>query len=485
MPPANRYPFTQFPSTCEIPDIPQHQIEVLPKSLTNHYPATQCHSTYENLTAAQCSNQNSQIPANDICMLQYQSNGQNLGIPKHKTQVCSYPPANEKSILEMPHGFEGDLTAAVAAFAQSQEQGSLIDTNLLVELLQNPDQLRKLMNEHGMATSPTTGAASGSKPILLSSTTPRSTADSLDKQIAGNENHKCVADSTVFSRSLEVRNTYERRGTAAMSRPVDLLVPSPRTKPDQVINKPINEYQAPRAGSGPKTIAKSVPLAITKPETSMKSNLANEQGPPPHVGTADVIRSKTLAHPTSNLNLEKIKKLINKYGAPDNVGAKPLVNSELIPSSFSKCDVVLSGADLPTTLQPQLQIMTGSPNAGNTPPFSSMTSPAPVHKDINYYKSLIKHHGENCESAADELLPNASPRDGKTRGPGLLKNLKPNQRSLNSRKRCSFFNTPRGCRNGSSCPFLHDMSGQTRSGGMSNDQGSKRMKVSGKLTSRA
>ncbi|MCD7449752.1 hypothetical protein HAX54_001321 [Datura stramonium] len=287
------------------------------------------------------------------------------------------------------------------------------------------------MNEHGMATSPTTGAASGSKPILLSSTTPRSTADSLDKQIAGNENHKCVADSTVFSRSLEVRNAMSRRGTAAMSRPVDLLVPSPRTKPDQVINKPINEYQAPRAGSGPKTIAKSVPLAITKPETSMKSNLANEQGPPPHVGTADVIRR----------------------------------------------------ADLPTTLQPQLQIMTGSPNAGNTPPFSSMTSPAPVHKDINYYKSLIKHHGENCESAADELLPNASPRDGKTRGPVQLKNLKPNQRSLNSRKRCSFFNTPRGCRNGSSCPFLHDMSGQSEVWGMSNDQGSKRMKISSLLTS--
>ncbi|KAF3667521.1 hypothetical protein FXO37_09995 [Capsicum annuum] len=86
-------------------------------------------------------------------------------------------------------------------------------------------------------------------------------------------------------------------------------------------------------------MAKSVPLMITKPETSVKSNLANEQGPPTHVEIANIRGSKPLVHPTSDLNLEKIKKLINEYGAPYNVGGKPLANSELVPSCRSKYDV--------------------------------------------------------------------------------------------------------------------------------------------------
>ncbi|KAJ8567607.1 hypothetical protein K7X08_019815 [Anisodus acutangulus] len=435
MPPTKDNPVTQFP--CENPNIPQHQAKVLPKSLANHNPATQCN------------NQNSpKLPANGICVPQYQSNSENLGVP---------------------HGFEGGdlmvaVATAVAALAKSQEQGSLIDTDLLVKLLSNPEQIQKLMNEHGMATNPKTGPASGSNPIVPSSTTPSSTADSLDRQVTGNENRKCViAHSTVFSRSLEVRNTNEQRGTAAM----------PRTKPDKVVDKAINEYQAPHAGSGPifgpKPMAKPVPVVITKPETSVKVNLANEQGAP-HVGNADIRRNKPLVHPTSDLNLEKIKKLINEYGAPKNV-----VNSELVPSSFPKCDVAL---------QPELQIKSHSPNTGHASPFSSMTSPALLHKDINYYKSLIKKHGENHENVDHELLQNTNPRGNIRGGPELLKNVKPNQRNLNFQKQCAFFDRPKGCLNGSSCPFLHDTSRQGRSEGMLEASGSKRMKLSGEVTGR-
>ncbi|XP_049383721.1 zinc finger CCCH domain-containing protein 45-like [Solanum stenotomum] len=344
----------------------------------------------------------------------YQRICENQNIPQLKSEVSGMPPAKHNPVTQNIPGFEGDLTVAiataVAALAKSQEQDSLIDTNLLVRLLLNPEEIPKLMNERGLATNAKTGAV---------------TIDSL---------------------------------VAAMSRPVDLPVPLPRTKPDKVIIKPINEYQAPHAGSGPifgpKPMAKSVPLTMTKPETSsVKSNLVNEQRAPPHVGTANIRESKSLAHPTSDLNLEKIKKLINKYGVPDNVGGKPLVNSELVPSSCSKYDVV-------------------SPNVGHTSPFSSMTSPTPLHKDINYCKSLIKQHGEICESAVDDRLQNTNPRGNYTRVPGLLMNQKPIQCSLTH---CVFFNKPRGCRNGSSCPFLHDISGQKRPGGILEARDFKRM----------
>lgn len=334
-------------------------------------------------------------------------------IPQHKFEVSGMPPAKHNPVTQHILGSEGDLTVviatAVAALAKSQEHDNLIDTNLLVGLLLNPEEIPKLVNERGLATNAKTSAA---------------TIDSL---------------------------------VAVMSRPVDLPVPLPRTKPDQVIIKPINEYQAPHAGPGPilgpRPMAKSVPLTMTKPETSVNSNLVNEQRPPPHVGTANIRESKSLAHSTSDLNLEKIKKLINKYGTPDNVGGKPWVKSELVPSSCSKYDVVL-------------------PNVGHSYPFSSMTSPTPLHKDINYCKSLIKQHGEICESAVDERLQNTNPRGNYTRVPGLLMNKKQIQCSST---RCVFFNKPRGCRNGSSCPFLHDISGQKRSGGILEARDLKRM----------
>lgn len=98
---------------------------------------------------------------------------------------------------------------------------------------------------------------------------------------------------------------------------------------------------------GPKPMKKFVPWMITKPKTSMYNNFFNKQGVLFNVETANIRETKSLVHPTLDLNLEKIKKLINKYGVPDNVGGKSLVNSKLVPSSHSKYDVVLSAAILP------------------------------------------------------------------------------------------------------------------------------------------
>ncbi|KAH0700179.1 hypothetical protein KY284_014394 [Solanum tuberosum] len=325
-------------------------------------------------------------------------------------------PAKHNPITESPstRDLTVDVATTVAALAKSQEQGSRIDTNLLVRLLLNPEEIPKLMNERGMNTNVATAAA-----VVVSLNT-------------------------------------------AMSRPVDLLVPLTRTKPDKVINKPINECQAPHTGSGqsfrPKPMEKSVPLTMTKPETSVKSDLVNEQGTPPQVETANIRESKSLTYSSSDLDLENIKKLISKYGVPNNAGGKPLVNSELV-SRYG-----------PTSLQPKLSL---SPNVGHTSPSSSMTSHTPLHKDIiNYCKSLIKQRGEKSEPVVDESLQNTNPH-GTTRGTDLLKNQKPIPHNLTP---CVFFNKPKGCHNGSYYRFLHDISGKKRSGGRSKSRDLKRMK---------
>lgn len=326
------------------------QTKVSPQPSVSYNVVPQYWPTFKNVSAPDKPEISPDQPASQNHGPKYQTISEN----QIKYQVSGLPPANHNPVTQNIPGFEGDVTVAiataVAALAKSQEQGSLIDTNLLVRLLRNPEEIPKLMNGREMATSAKTGAT---------------TVDSL---------------------------------FAAMSRPVDLLVPLPSTKPDKVTIKPSNEYQAPLAGSGPifgsKPIAKSAPLTMTKPEAPMKSNFFIEQGTILYVETANVRESKSLVHPTS---------------------------------------------------------------------------PSPLHRDMNYYKSLTKQHGENSKSVVDERN---NPR-GNTQVPGLLKNQKPSQLSLMP---CRFFNKPRGCRNGSSCPFLHDISRQKRSGGVLEAWGSKRRK---------
>ncbi|XP_049383012.1 zinc finger CCCH domain-containing protein 45-like [Solanum stenotomum] len=390
------------------------QTQVSPKLPVSYSSVPQYRPTFKNI-GTQTETFPDQ-PANENHEPKYRTTCENQNIPQLKSQVSGMAPAKHNPVTESPstRDLTVDVATAVAALAKSQEQGSWIDTNLLVRLLLNPEEIPKLMNERGMNTNVATAAA---------------VAVSLN---------------------------------AAMSRPVDLLVPLPRTKPDKVINKPINECQAPHAGSGqsfgPKPMEKSVPLTMTKPETSVKSDLVNEQGTPPQVETANIRESKSLAYSTSDLDLENIKKLISKYGVPDNAGGKPLVNSELV-SRYG-----------PTSLQPKLSL---SPNVGHTSPSSSMTSHTPLHKDIiNYCKSLIKQRGEKSEHVVDESLQNTNPH-GTTRGTDLLKNQKPIPRSLTP---CVFFNKPKGCHNGSYCRFLHDISGKKRSGGRSEGRDSKRLK---------
>ncbi|KAG5623348.1 hypothetical protein H5410_008566 [Solanum commersonii] len=378
------------------------QTQVSPKLPVSYNSVPQYRPTFKNI-GTQTETFPDQ-PANENHEPKYRTTCENQNIPQLKSQVSGMAPAKHNAVTESPSTRDLTIVVAtvVAALAKSLEQGSLINTNLLVRLLLNPEEIPKLMNERGMTTNSATAAAVA---VCLN---------------------------------------------AAMSRPVDLLVPLTRTKPDKVINKPINECQAPHAGSGQrfgsKPMAKSVPLTMTKPETSVKSDLVNEQGTPPQVETTNIRESKSLAYSTSDLDLENIKKLISKYGVLDNAGGKPLVNSELV-SSYG-----------PTSLQPKLSL---SPNVGHTSPSSSMTSHTPLHKDINHCKSLIKQRGEKSESVVDECLQNTNPH-GTTRGAGLLKNQKPIPRSLTP---CVFFNKPKGCHNGSYCRFLHDISGKRGLGG--------------------
>lgn len=124
------------------------------------------------------------------------------------------------------------------------------------------------------------------------------------------------------------------------------------------------------------------------------------------------------------------------------------------------------------------------------PPPSSTTVPiniptvlpkGPPAKDVNYYKSLIqKHGGDRQESTEQAPLPYENRHEyhnklsGSIYGEGAGREMRQREnRKPKIEKLCAYFNTPRGCRQGSSCSYLHDSSMSKK---MERQRGSKRVK---------
>lgn len=122
-----------------------------------------------------------------------------------------------------------------------------------------------------------------------------------------------------------------------------------------------------------------------------------------------------------------------------------------------------------------------TPIATMSTPSSSM--PAPVARDINYYKSLIQQHGGERQ---ETLPPQYS---NNHRNNQQLGSVQEAQNSYNSReskakimKPCIYYNSSRGCRHGANCAYLHDASPQQRAGTLPEVQSSKRMKMDREIT---
>ncbi|KAH9620559.1 hypothetical protein KSS87_021011 [Heliosperma pusillum] len=88
----------------------------------------------------------------------------------------------------------------------------------------------------------------------------------------------------------------------------------------------------------------------------------------------------------------------------------------------------------------------------------------PATKDLNYYKSLIRLHGSGADETTQVSPPEPAPVQGHVRP-------KP-------QKPCKFFNSPKGCRYGSTCPFDHVLDLRPASGNYPDGDRSKRLKIS-------
>ncbi|KDP46717.1 hypothetical protein JCGZ_06505 [Jatropha curcas] len=96
-------------------------------------------------------------------------------------------------------------------------------------------------------------------------------------------------------------------------------------------------------------------------------------------------------------------------------------------------------------------------------------------KDVNYIKNLIREHGSEKKDQNYNKIQNL----------GFAQNLKLREEKPKFQKPCMYYNTPRGCRNGSNCLFRHDSSFQFQTGGSIEAPGAKRIKLSGEITGRS
>ncbi|KAK8916063.1 Zinc finger CCCH domain-containing protein 6 [Platanthera zijinensis] len=96
-------------------------------------------------------------------------------------------------------------------------------------------------------------------------------------------------------------------------------------------------------------------------------------------------------------------------------------------------------------------------------------NPLPA-KDANYYKSLIQKHGGDWHEMTEPAPPyetsheyHSNPLGSIYREGGRHEQKQNESRKPRTGKPCAYFNTPRGCRQGASCSYLHDSSPSTNS----------------------
>lgn len=280
-------------------------------------------------------------------------------------------PTNEKPALGSLPSIGADAVAAastaLAALLKSREQGSLIDTDLLINILSDPKMIEKLINDH---------------------------------------------QSLVNTVSAPANMVSAPSGTAYESKLVTPIIHTSFSKPAIQSLGNGNLYQV---------------LNAVRP-------------PQPETGLKRVIPSATLSCPEPNLVLLTKPANGNHYTVPNQVRA-----AYTAPKS--------------------------------TPTFME----AQAVKDANYYKNLIRQHGgEKQETQEPRIAQNGNHfKDLK-----LVQNIKPGEVKPKSKKRCMYFNSPKGCRNGLSCPYQHDVSCQWKTGSILEVPSAKRMRLGGEIAGR-
>lgn len=297
---------------------------------------------------------------------------------------------------------EEDLAAAAssalaAALITSSDQCSLIDTDLLLRIFNDPTMIGNLTNQH--RTAATTVSVSSKSPTV-SGTTLKTDKPAISPDL--------VLTVTPTFRKPSVPSFRPVSGNSAATHSFALPIPTPtptpshplRFTPTPQIHRPANKEIPPRSNV-------------------MLPNL-NSYTPQPHAVVSSGVKR---AAPLASVSSREFSRVALHSVSPN-----------------------------------QVQVQSGTNGS------------ASAKKDANYYKNLIRQHGSDKQDSQIGNLRNNN-QDLKSVNNNIIRPI------LKTQKPCMYFSTPRGCRNGSNCPYQHDTSVQFAGGNALGTQIAKRMKL--------
>lgn len=324
-------------------------------------------------------------------------------------------------------------STALAALLKSQEQGSLIDTDLLIKILGDPMMIEKLTKGNGAnaagASMVTSNSVSGASNPLI------------DLKLTENLINHQMPSSNVF----------------AASKFADL-----------------------------NSITASVPsLSPVTPSRNMYQTPTGQQSITVHsqLSTTPALVSKAMIRPSLGLPISEPNVNPSTPSNQTPYSISDQTRHSLTPSwPLSNCSTsqnILPDRSNPLTPQ---STFTARPN-----PFSSMFHPVmstqlnqvsanPV-KDRSYIKNLIREHGEQKQENHNRIITQNDSNHDHLKMVGGLKHA---DSKTKYQKPCMYFSSRNGCRRGSNCPYQHDMSFQCQAAVNTWETPSvKKMKLSG------
>ncbi|XP_061371997.1 zinc finger CCCH domain-containing protein 6-like [Gastrolobium bilobum] len=417
-------------------------------------------------------------------------------------------------------GISPDLAAASAVVAAINEQGSLIDMDLLVKILNDPKLIEKLINEQ--RTAPTTISASsnnrgiptsGLKPAIpsvplstsardaaTSRITPTSTVvllpsglkpatpsvsllnPSPDKpatlsvlaipsgSLLSATNDKPAIASVPLSRPFPGKPSIPSGSllSAIYDKPTTASVPLSRPVPGKPALPPVSKLSAmhdkPTTASVPlsrlvsgkpaipslrathdKPATASVPLSRPVPGKPVTPVSFPTPPPAPHM------------HRPVNRNIHHISN-----GMPPALNKQPPQQDAVLASGVKRAASLasissseLSSIPLPYTNGNLHSVFNQAQFSASITPYPLSTGSAFRVKDVNYYKNLIRRHG--AADKQDMQNSQIGNHHSNFQDLKLEHNIKQGEAKLKIQKPCIYFNSSRGCRNGSNCLYQHDL----------------------------
>lgn len=333
-------------------------------------------------------------------------------------------------------GLEAELTAAVvAAVSKSNQQGSLIDMDLLVKIFNDPIMIEKLIKEQRTAAA-TVSASSNSVGIPTSRLQP-ATSVPVSKPTSAVGLLPCMSKQATPSDSFLTPAPDKPAGTS-----VSMLTSALHHLAGKSTTLPVTLHTPP---------APSQPTSALLNLMHLNKNI--------HYMPDGVLHTLNTHPPQQDTLLS--------YGVKRAAPLPSVSSSELstvpLPSATAKLHAVASHM---------------RSAASTVPRYQQSTDSAFAVKDANYYKNLIKQHGTDKQDMQDSQigLHHNNSEDFKS-----AHNNKTGEMIFKTQKPCIYFKSSRGCRNGSNCPYQHD---QWRAGNLLETQNAKRFKLGPEIKGR-